>query len=95
VAASVEVDATGTCRAAELTCAGVGDRPIRLTGATECLVGQHLSEELLTEACELAATSIEPSSDLMASADYKLRLVKVLAARALKAAHARATSEPL
>src|SRR5712692_5366283 len=39
VAATVVVDSAGTCRLAELTCVGVGDRPIRLTAATEGLVG--------------------------------------------------------
>lgn len=91
VAAVISADAAGVCRSAVLTCAGVAETPALLIEATEGLVGQPLSEAAVVEACELAAVAIKPSSDLMASAAYKRRLVRVLGARALTTAYRRAT----
>jgi carbon-monoxide dehydrogenase medium subunit len=91
VAAVISADAAGVCRSAVLTCAGVAEKPALLIEATEGLVGQPLNEAAVAEACELAAVAIKPSSDLMASAAYKRRLVRVLGARALETAYRRAT----
>jgi CO/xanthine dehydrogenase FAD-binding subunit len=92
IAAVVELDGQGGCRAVELVAAGAGDRPVRLAGVAEALVGGRLTTDRMAQACE-AARTVTPASDLMASADYKRRVLKVLAMRALQAAFSRATPE--
>jgi CO/xanthine dehydrogenase FAD-binding subunit len=94
VAATVAVDLDGTCLLAELTCAGVGYRPIRLTAATEGLVGHPFTAARIAEAGKATAASVDPSSDSLASAAYKRRVVGVMAERALATAHNRAQTGP-
>jgi CO/xanthine dehydrogenase FAD-binding subunit len=61
---------------------GVGGAPVRATEAEE-LLREGASYE---EAAERAASTLDPASDLHASADYRRRVAKVLARRALEEA---------
>jgi CO/xanthine dehydrogenase FAD-binding subunit len=65
---------------------GVAGTPIRAVSAEEALAGGASA----TEAAALAASSLEPSSDVHASAEYRRRVAAVVVRRALEQAGARA-----
>jgi CO/xanthine dehydrogenase FAD-binding subunit len=100
VAALVELDERAdTIAAARVALAGVADRvvlagPELFTG----LAGSTLAGSILTGGDDAAdavaariAGSLDPADDVHASGDYRRRLVRVLTARALREAYARAT----
>ena len=89
VAVAVMVDVnerTGAIAAAHVALAGVADRVVladpELTGAT--------ADEDLDAAAARIAERLEPPDDVHASGEYRQRLVRVLTARALRQACARA-----
>ncbi len=96
VAALVELDErTATIAHARVALAGVADRvtladPELLAG----LAGRMLAEDPEDEAVDAAAARIadrlQPPDDVHASARYRRRLARVLTARALREAYARA-----
>lgn len=57
--------------------------PIRLPKTEALLKGKELTPELIQEAAELAATEVSPISDVRASAEYRISLVKVAVRRSL------------
>ena len=67
---------------------GVGDTPVRMPAAEAVLEGNDLVR--LAASVEAVRDSVDPNTDLHASADYRRHLVGVLAGRALAAAWARA-----
>ena len=88
VAATAAVDAGGAIAAATLGLGGIEDRPVpaELPG----LVGQPATAATAAEAAAFAADRAEPIEDPKASAAYRRQLVRVLGARALERAFARA-----
>jgi carbon-monoxide dehydrogenase medium subunit len=72
---------------------GVDQVPVRLTAVEELLAGEAPTGELLAQAGELAARSVDPASDMHASAGYRRRMTGVLARRALERALANAGAE--
>jgi aerobic carbon-monoxide dehydrogenase medium subunit len=92
VAAMVELDEQAdTVAAARVALAGVADRvmladPDLLAG----LSGGTLRDEAVGPAAARIADSLEPTSDVHASAGYRRRLAGVLTGRALREAYARA-----
>ena len=92
VAALVELDErSDTIAGTRVALAGVGDRVM--------LVGQQLLDGLaggsgagasIDAAAGRIADSVDPPADVHASGDYRRRLTRVLTARALREAHARA-----
>jgi len=64
--------------------------PLRAKKAEEILRGQKITNNLLAEAGEAAATEADPIADICASAEYRCELVKTLVARVGKEALARA-----
>jgi CO/xanthine dehydrogenase FAD-binding subunit len=67
---------------------GVGDTPARMPQAEAVLEGNDLA--VVAAVVETIRDSVDPNTDLHASADYRRHLVGVLAGRALAAAWARA-----
>ena len=68
---------------------GIGaieDRPIRIAAAEQVLIGEVPSPELFTAVAELAGTSVDPTSDLHASAEYRRDLTRAMTCRALNQA---------
>ena len=63
---------------------------MRAKQAEEVLRGKKITDNLLKEAGQIAATEAEPISDTYASEDYRRELVKVLVKRAAKIALERA-----
>ena len=93
VAAVVQLDGSGLCASARVALLSVGDRAMPAAHATEVLVGQRPSPELIRAAAEAAsANDIDPSSDIHASARYRRQLASVLTRRVLDRAFARARS---
>jgi carbon-monoxide dehydrogenase medium subunit len=94
VAAYVELDpGVDVVRSARVSVAGVSDRVI-LASADEVapVVGVPTSKSAPAEVASRLAESVDPASDVHASAEYRRRLVAVLARRALEDALSKASS---
>ena len=91
VAAMVELDDSGLCRAVRLAYVNAGPGPFRSAGAERALQGQRFEREVLRAAADAAVADARPGSDVHASADYRRQLVRVLTERALGSAVARVT----
>jgi carbon-monoxide dehydrogenase medium subunit len=68
---------------------GIGDRPLRLTGAERLLAGASLDAQTAAQAGAAAGPDCDPPSDVHGSADYRRHLATVLTERALLQALAR------
>lgn len=90
VAALIERTPDGTCRRARLTLGGADAVPVRAHAAEQTLLGERLTPERVAAAAREAASSVNPPSDVHASAAYRRALVAVLVERALALAAARA-----
>jgi len=84
------LDEDDTCRDARLAYCGAGDRPMLASRAAAALVGTRLDEKDIDGASEAAASAVEPTGSVHASAEYQRHLAGVLARRALRAAVGRA-----
>ena len=80
------------CREARLATAGTGPVPIRLGAAEEILVRDGVGEAAMAAAAARAGELVNPDSDIHASSAYRRNLTRVLTARALVRAVARARS---
>jgi carbon-monoxide dehydrogenase medium subunit len=89
VAAQVTLGVDGACVRAGVGLTNVGATPIKARVALE---GKRLDDATIRQAAEVAAAQSQPSEDLRGSVAYKRDLVKVLTARALRAAAERAAS---
>lgn len=89
IAATVVLEGS-RCREARLATAGAGPVPIRLRAAEEILVRDGVDEAAIAAAAARAGELVNPDSDLHASAAYRRNLTRVLTARALARAVARA-----
>jgi CO/xanthine dehydrogenase FAD-binding subunit len=73
---------------------GVGDRPVRLTGAERLLTGAPLDDGSAARAGAAVGPDCDPPSDVHGSADYRRHLAGVLAERAVLQAGARLAGRP-
>ncbi len=89
-AAQVALDDDGRCLDIALGIGGVGDRAIRLD--VSALIGGRLDKASIVDAVREATAVLEPTSDLHASAEYRMRVANVLGSRALEDAIADAKS---
>jgi len=90
-AALVSLDENGACTKARLVYLNAGEVPVVAEQAGALLVGQLPSERVIEAAAAVASEQeVEPMGDIHATADFKRHLAKVLTARALKQAFARA-----
>lgn len=78
---------------ARIALGGVADTPVRARAAEQALIGQTPTAEMFDAAAEAARDGLEPNSDLHASADYRLHLVRTLTRRMLKKALERAKEQ--
>jgi carbon-monoxide dehydrogenase medium subunit len=62
---------------------GIGDTPLRLGKAEQCLTGNRASEQIFDEAAALGVRDIEVRSDIHADSDYRRALLETLVKRAL------------
>jgi aerobic carbon-monoxide dehydrogenase medium subunit len=91
VAAVVELDQRAdTIAAARVALAGVADRVTLAVPELLATLTGSVADQAADAAASRIADSLEPSADVHASGDYRRRLVRVLTARALREACARA-----
>lgn len=91
VVALLSLGEDGLCRRARLFYLNVGDRPIGARKAVRQLEGERVTDEAIAAAAHTAATEeIDPIADVHASVGYQRHLARVLTARALRQALARA-----
>ena len=89
--ASARLDFQGEqIRVARLALGAVAPVPFRLKQAEQLLEQTTLSQETLKEIQQMARTEARPITDVRASADYRLAMTGVLAARVVELASARA-----
>ncbi len=90
VAVYLAIGATGICDRVGIGLTNVGPTPIKAGRAAAFLQGKRVDDGAITQAARLAAEECEPTSDYRGPAEYKRDLVRVLTARALRKALARA-----
>lgn len=83
-AAALWLDDTGAIAEPRIALGAVAPTPIRAPKAEAVLAGQKPTDELLTEAAEVAVTECKPIDDFRASADYRRHLVKTMTYRCLQ-----------
>jgi len=91
VAAQVTINAMGICTHAGIGLTNVAPTPLKVHTAEAFLQGQHLDQDSITQAAQLAAEAARPEADLRGSIAYKRDMVRVLASRALTRALERAS----
>src|SRR5260370_26040414 len=91
-AAATLIIKNNTITAAHLVLGAVAPTPLRVKIAEEALIGQEPTEEAFQKAAELVYTEVRPISDQRASAEYRRRMSKVAAMRALRQAAVLAES---
>ncbi len=90
VCAMVALDDKGKVTQARVGITGAGASASRARDTEAALQGKMPNDATIKQAAELAANGLDCLDDIHASADYRAHLVRVYAARALKAAAARA-----
>jgi carbon-monoxide dehydrogenase medium subunit len=78
----------GTVAKAGIGLTGVGATNIKATAAEQALVGNTISDELITEAARLAAEASDPRTDVRGTAEYKRDVVRIYVERGLRSAAA-------
>ncbi len=89
VVALLELYGAGAIREARLALFGVGPTPVRARAAEEALAGCRPTAEEFRRAAVLVEETLDPDSDLHASAEYRRQVGGVLARRALAQALTR------
>jgi carbon-monoxide dehydrogenase medium subunit len=84
IAAWYDLDPAGRCANAHIGVIGACTRPQRVAAAEAALNGKVISETSIREACQALAQSLDPPSDLHASAEYRRSLAATLLERALR-----------
>jgi carbon-monoxide dehydrogenase medium subunit len=74
---------------------GVGDTPVRLTGAEAALNGRALTDDAIKDCCKSAQADIDPKDDIHGSSAYRRALVNHLHAEALRHAIAKRHGAPV
>jgi carbon-monoxide dehydrogenase medium subunit len=90
VAVQLGLSMGGTCESVGIGLTNVGLTPIKAARAEAALKGQRLDDDAIRAAARLAADAAEPVEDLRGSVEYKRDMVRILTARALRQALARA-----
>jgi aerobic carbon-monoxide dehydrogenase medium subunit len=90
VAAHLELGDDGTISTAGVALTSVAPSNLKVTDVEAALVGQVPSDDLFSEAGELAARASEPRDDVRGTARWKRQVVRTFTRRALAAAAAQA-----
>jgi len=89
-AAQVAIGADGKVARAGIALTSAGPTPIKATAAEQFLVGKVPDGAAIAQASKLASDAASPSADRRGSVEYKREMARVLTARALTTAVARA-----
>jgi carbon-monoxide dehydrogenase medium subunit len=90
VAAQVTLESDYLCKAVSVVLGGVAPTPCHAEETEKSLLGRRLDNGVIDEAAEKASEGIAPPSDVRASAEYRLKMVKILTKRAVRIAVSRA-----
>ena len=94
VGVRVSLDEAGRCTAASIALGAVAPTVVRVPAAESALVGQTLSDAVLSQVAAAAAAACNPIDDKRGTKEYRRQVAGVLAVRALKLAADRATGSP-
>ena len=83
-------DSDNTCKAASVVLGGVAPTPIHAKNTEKSLIGRKPEDDVIKEASKRASDDLSPPSDLRASAEYRLEMVKVLTERTVRKSAGRA-----
>ena len=83
----------GTVAKARVSLGAVAPTPIRAAKTEALITGKKLTDDLIREAAELAATECSPISDQRASREYRLEMVRVWTRHTLEEALKRAQNK--
>jgi len=72
----------GICENARIAVSNAASVPLRAREAEKRLIGKVITDQLLSEASEVASAEADPPSDVHASAEYRKEMVKVFVRRA-------------
>jgi carbon-monoxide dehydrogenase medium subunit len=89
-AAQVTIGADGKVARAGIALTSAGPTPIKATAAEQFLLGKLPDGAAIAQASKLASDAASPSADRRGSVEYKREMARVLTARALAKAIARA-----
>lgn len=78
VALSLTLDYTGGCADARVVLGAVNSIPTRATKAEQLLVGSRGGEEVFSAVADAAADTAEPVTDMHASDEYRVEIIRVL-----------------
>ena len=84
--AAVVVVENGICNDIRIALGAVAPTPIRARQAENSMRGRKLSNEVIEEAAQIAATECRPINDHRASAEYRCNMVEVLTKQAIQQA---------
>lgn len=90
VAVTVTLGAGDSCQDIRIALGASAPTPIRPKKAEAILKGKKITDALLAQAGEAAATEADPISDIYASEEYRRELIKVLVPRLTREAMAKA-----
>jgi aerobic carbon-monoxide dehydrogenase medium subunit len=91
VAVLLTLDPARQCTHVAVVLCGVGGVPLKVAAAPALLLGHPVDDARLSDVAQIAASEIEPESDLHASTEFRRHLSAVLTRRALRKAAERAT----
>lgn len=94
VAAIVDLDASGAIEAVRASYLSVCETPV-VVDLSSPFAGGELTGRAVDEAVQLALDSLDPASDVHATADYRQNLIRVLTARAIGHAHTHAANRQM
>jgi carbon-monoxide dehydrogenase medium subunit len=83
VAAALTTDKKGLVKEARIALGAVGKTPVRAKSAEAILVEKKVNAEVLEEVGKAVAKEIEPTSDVIASSEYKRELAKIVTMKAV------------
>ena len=89
-AAQLTLDGSDNCKKLSLSICGASPTAIRLKPVEESLLGKPPLNQVIVEACEIIDDLIDPQADVHADANYRGRVAKVMARRAISDARDRA-----
>ena len=85
-ASQATLDSSGNCTRLQIAIGGASPTQMRLAPVEQVLIGSDLSDGAISEACAAILDLVEPQSDVHADAEYRRRVARVMAERAIASA---------